>query len=525
MTEATTSTVTARVGIRRRIDKAVLRWQGRLDADWADRFVPWSATALLFALLVALSLARARSLDGGAELGEFTQAAWLVARGAAPFVTITDTHLLAEQAAFVFYPIAWSTRVLPIIPTLLVVQSAVLALGVIPLWWLARWVAKLRVGAATVLVVAYMLYPALHDLNLADFHPEVVALPALLAAALFGLTDRWRAYAVAVAVILLCRADLGLAVAALGIVLAVEGRRRAGAWSMAVGIGWTLLAVLVVQPHFGDGVFIHADAFTTYGDTPWAIFGSILTSPVQVLGDLTSEQNFDVAVVLLAPVAFLPVLAPRFLLPILPLEALYLLADTPTGEATRPEHTIAITAFIFLATTFALARIGRQSVSRVSVDRRILGALLFASAVFFVRDAASSPYRHPWDWGGRDAVDAARLEAADLVGPFAPVRASSSLLPLLGEREGVYLLDTDGNPHVRRAAEDAYAIVFDAEAASDWDDEARRRFHGGLERSGFERISTDEGVWVYVRALTPPDHLRVGVGSVAAPPVGDPNGG
>jgi uncharacterized membrane protein len=244
----------------------------------------------------------------------------------------------------------------------------------------------------------------------------------------------------------------------------------------------------------------------------------MIANPVASIGDLTVEENLTVIVFLLAPVFFLPVLAPRYLLPVVPLQALYLIADVPL-EARFGQQTVAITAFVFLATAFALKKIGRQGVERVIVDRRVLGALLLVSTVFFLRDAASSPYRHPWDWGGRDSVDQARLDAVDLVEDEQSVRASPAALVLLAERDQVYLLDTESRPHVRRATEipsdqltdEAEAerqhvdvVILDAEAAEDWTDNERRVFREGLERQGYGRSFSAEGIEVFVRGATDP---------------------
>lgn len=496
--------------LRRRLDNLSLRWQARLDSEVYDRVLPWVFAAVIFAVFVGLALAQARSLEGGTDLGVYTQAAHLIVEDGEPIVTVEGgTHVLAKQAAFLFYPIAWLTAVLPTIPTLLVVQSAALALGVVPLWRLARRRANLRTGAAFALVWAYAFYPALHSLNLGDFHPEAMAIPALLFAGYFGLCERWVLYGAACAVAVLARADLGLAVAGMGGMLILEGNRRPGLISIAAGIAYTALAVLVIQPAFGDGGSAHVESFSEYGDAPPGILGGMLTNPFGVIGDLTLEQNFAVIVFLLAPVFFLPVLAPRFLLPVVPLQALYLIADVQ--ESVRfTQQTVAATAFVFLATTFALRKIGREGVERVIVDRRVLGALVLVSTVFFVRDADASPYRQPWDWGGRDVADAARLDAADLVAGDAAVRASPALLPLLAERPRLYELDTESRPHVRRAITippdqrdggggRMDVVIFDEHAAEEWTDNERRVFREGLVRQGYGRIFVEEGVEVYVR--------------------------
>lgn len=488
------------LSLKRRYELLTLRLQGRLDSAGADRIVPWVVFVGLFAVLAGLALARAHGLEDGADLGTYTQGAWLITRGDTPFLSIKGTPYLAEQAGFSFYPVAGLTSFLPTIPTLLVVQSALLALGVVPLWRIARRVADLRVGASLVLLTAYALYPAIHDVNTAGFNPAAIALPALLAMALFGLTGRWWWFGLCAVIAVATRADLALVTAAFGGLLALEGKRRPGAITAGVSLVYVVLAILVIQPYYGDGSFVHASSFEDYGSSALGALGGLLIHPFQALGDLFDQQNFEILVMLFAPVFFLPLVAPRYLLPVVPLECLYLIANVSEDQVARPEHAIAVTAFIFLATAIGLSKIGRRSVERVNVDRRVLMALLFASAVFFIQDSPASPYQEPWTWGTRDVADQARLDAADLVPAGDSVRASPALLPLLAERPELYELDTTDNPHVRRAAENVDAIVFDAEAAPDWDDDDRRRFQTGLEELGFEEVFAEAGITVYERA-------------------------
>lgn len=484
---------------RRRLDNLSLRWQARLDSATADRLVPWTAAALLFVVLAALSLGQARSLATGEVLASFVQASWLINEGEPAFVTIEESHLLADQAGFMFYPVAWLAGVVPTIPTLLVIQSAALAIGIVPVWRIARRVAGLRVGASAVVIAAYALYPPLHEVNLGGFSVAALALPALLGAVLFALTDRWTPFWACVAVALLCRADYGVVVAGIGVLLILRGQRRPGVASVVVGFGWMLVAVLAIQPYYADGAFVHADAFAQYGDSPLGVVGGMLISPFEVLGDAFTEENFRILVMLLAPVFFLPFVAPRYLLPVIPLEALYLVSNEADGREALPDHTVAVTAFIFVATIFALVRIGRRSIERVNVDGRMLAALLLASTVFFIQDSPSSPYSEPWTWAVRDDVDQSRLDAIDLIEDDQSVRASSALLPLLAERPEVFDLDTSGNPHVRRAAAGVDVIVLDNESAPTWDDDSRRRFQEGLDTLGFSEVFAANGVEVFER--------------------------
>jgi uncharacterized membrane protein len=489
---------------RRRVDNIALRWQARLDSEWADRVLPWLVALGLFVWLAALALARARSLEGATALAEYTQAGWLIREGESPVQTITTgAHLLAQQASFLFYPMLGITFVLSIIPGLLLLQSAALAVAVVPLWRIARRIANLRVGAAGTLLAVYALYPVMHNLNLDGFHPEVVAIPGLLSAFYFGLTGRWRPFVLCCAVVVLARADLGLAIAGLGALLMVEGRRRPGLITLAAGGGWTLLCFLAVQPLFGDGGFPHVDAFGAYGDAPLSVVWGMVTQPGEVLQDLFSERNFNLLVTLFAPVLFLPLLAPRYLIPVLPLQALFMVADV-ADSAAFGQQTVAITAFIFIATAMALSKIGRLGVEKIMVDKRVLGALLLAGTVFFVRDAASSPYREPWDWGGQDVVDGARLDAQDIIPRDASVRASRSMLQVLAERRTLYELVLGDEPDAVGAGSGVDYVVIDEREVPDWTQVERQIFRQGLESAGFEVVFDTEGVTVFERADSVP---------------------
>lgn len=465
---------------RARVDRVLLRMQGRTDSPMFDRWAPWVFTLLMGLMLLWLALARAHSLGTGRQLAELIQSTWLIESGYKPISTLSGGNYMAEQAAFLLYPISIITNLFSSyrVTALLTLQSFALAVGVVPLWRIARspMLGNLRVGASAAVVFAYAFYAAVHNLNIAGFHTEAFALPALLAAVLFGLTGRtWWLYA-AVVVVLLARADLGLVVAGLGILLAAEGRRRNGLIIAAVGLAWVLFAVLYLQPLFLDvdpRAYPHVDAFSAFGDAPFNILGGILSDPIAFLKVVGSEQNFIALVGLFAPVLFLPVVALRYLLPALPLYAMYLAADVTPGNLSESAQTVPMTAFVFVATVFAMRRSGRILVERVNVDRRVIVALLLTSTVFFLRNSTTSLYESPWDWDerSRNAQGIANLAAMIPDDPNINVRASARALPLLAERVALYELDTTGEePDDEAAKENVDYILFDHSAAPRFDD-------------------------------------------------------
>jgi uncharacterized membrane protein len=491
-----TTTGTTR-SYRRRIDNVVLRWQARLDSDWSDRTLPWLLATGLFVILLLLSLARLRSLEGTADLAAYTQAVWLINAKLDPIVTIgQDTNVLATHAAFVLYPVSLLGHVMPTAYALVTLQAGALALTLVPIWRVARRLADLRVGGAFTLVLVYALYPTLHTVNLAGFFPEVLALPAIVYAAYYGLSKHWRRFVACCIFIVICRADFGLIVAGLGALVWASGRKTEGRLVCFGGLLYAVVAVLVIEPHLGSGTS-HVESFEAFGTTPLGVVGGLFAHPGDVFHAITREQNFDLFVTLFAPVAFIPLLAPRYLLPVLPLELFYLVSSVPP-EVVYGQQTIAITAFVFIASAFALAKVGRRGIERITVDRRVLAVMVLAATVFFVRDSVTSPYRSPWAWGGQDIVDRARLDTEQQVGDRS-VRASPSVLVDLAERQHVYELAPDAAPDPEAIGAGVDAVIIDDRSVSGWSASDHQAVRRGLEGSGFDRVSDEQGIELFLR--------------------------
>ena len=483
-----------------RFDAMLLRLQGRVDTPGYDRGLPYALTIIHAAALISLALARHHGLILGAETAKFAQATWQIAEGIKPETTLAGGNVIAEQGSLILYPLALLTAVFPRTETLMIVKALALAFTMIPLWRLARRHGRLGIGASSLVVFAYGIYSAVHAMNAADFAPAVLAVPALMWAVVFGFDERARLMSAAIVFALCCRADLGLAIAGLGVLLLLERRPRVGRIALTVGFFWFLIAIFLVQPWLDGGDYTFLAPYAEFGETPLGALWGIISNPVTFLRSVGSLANFQVLVLLFAPVLFLPLTAPRYLMPAVPLYVLYMGAEVEPGRLREAAQTVPITVFVFVATIFALQRAGRTLVKRVRVERRIILALLLTSVIFFIRDSPSSPYFEPWDWGPRTASDVARLDAIDRPPLDVPVRASSSVLPLLSERLGVYALDTEAGTldDIVPAAVDSVDWIIldrDAEAASlDID-----RFRSRLIARGWEVVDRDNenGIEVY----------------------------
>lgn len=491
--------------LRRSVRNLALRWQAYLEGTGPDRFLPWALAFVTFIGLAALSLARYRSLELGEELAAWMQGVWLLSENQEPLVTLTDRNLFDGQFSLIMWPIAQVSPWVPTGPFLLTLQSFALAIGVVPLWRVSRRVLELGVETALVLGVAYSLQPQLHNLNLAEFHPEAFAVPAFLWAYVFSQDKNWAGFAIAVIFALGTRSDLGLVVLGLGALLAVEGRTRAGRITAAAGAIWAIVALGVFQADLAGGEFVYGDAFAGYGDGPIAILWGMLTDPIQVLKDFFAVENYRKLVLLFVPWLFLPVLRPRFQLPLILFGVFGFLADIPPGEFGNPQQDVAALAFLPIATAFALRSVGRRSVRRVFVNGRLLAGVLFATVVFWLFAAGSSLYNEPWTWGSRSSADVDLVAAIETIDDDDFVAAIEPALPLLAERPK--LLFFPSGLDIYKPADSIFLaeVLIVDESDEGWNDTGRFTFDQVIEALGYEAENRFGTISVYRRDPLAPD--------------------
>lgn len=489
--------------LQRRFERRVVRLQARLEAGAADRWLPGLMTVALALVLTWTALAKVRSLKTGVDLAAYAQAVWLIGDGKMAQASLfgTDVQLLELHWSFILYPIAFLSLFFPTPELLVVAQSLALAVAVLPLWFLARRVAHLRVGAASVLVLAYALHPATHRLATQDFHPDAIAVPALIGMAFFGATKRWVPYWLCIAVALACRADLGLAVALWGFVVLGTRERSVGVWTLGVGLVWSLGLLLVVQPIVSDTSVI-ADQFG-YDDTGLGeVVLSSLRDPVGMVRDLLGSENITLVVGLLSPLIFLPLLSLRYLAPAFPLAVIYLIADVP-ADLEFASRASMLLAFMMIAAAYALNRLGNMGVDRVFLDVRILTTLAAASVLSFVASSPISPYEVPWRLDDLDGTDAAAAAAIELLDPEIAVRASPSALASMAERPWLFTLDPERLPSAAQAGFPDFtrAVLVIEREIPERTPEERDEFDRSMASQGFMLLVDDRenGVSLYSR--------------------------
>jgi len=189
------------------------------------------------------------------DIGIHDQAIWKLATGRGIFNTIRGLNIWGDHCWFIMVLIAPLYWVAPRIETILVLQSLALAAAAIPLALLAHR----RSGSyllALLLAAAWLLSPALQNMNLENFHPEVLAAPFLLWAVERADARSWKWYWPAIGIALLCKEDVALTVFMLGFWLLLRQNWRIGGATMLLSAVWFVLCMKVFLPYFnGYGFF------------------------------------------------------------------------------------------------------------------------------------------------------------------------------------------------------------------------------------------------------------------------------
>jgi hypothetical protein len=501
-----------RLKIRRRLDTAGLRWQARLDTPWVDRTLPWLIAGALAVALTAIGFAIQRQLDGGPNLAVWTQASWNLEHGRGTVSSLAGGDMVRDQWAFATLPLLWLGQWLPIGGVLAVAQPVLLAVAVVPLWKVAREIARLRLGVTAALALAYCLAPVIYSSNSTGWSAVVPAVPAIAWAMWFGQRRRWAAYALCILIALLSRADVGVMLVALGILGITQGDRKSGWATAVVGAGWTIAFFVIQSPEVPQAPMTATEAVLARGTAPLAV----LSDPVRLVTDLVIEANLDALVSLVGPLLFLPLVVPRFALPAFPPIILGLVGEEAVREALGPQigdeplPAVLLLALVplILATIAALARLGVPSVTRIRVDHRLVAAMVLATVTIFVQVAPASPFNEPWSWGGQDGVDGARLDAVDKLDELygnGPVTVSPQLTSLVAERRQVEQIAVgptgeDWRPRTRAVVLDTSAV--DEDDVPLWTEQDRadvrdRLVHGEEYDIEFDAV----GIIVFLRPL------------------------
>lgn len=270
----------------------------------------WIVATTVAVVYTIFSVAQWYRLDTPTwDLGIFTQLAKAYAGLQAPIVPIKghEFNLLGDHFHPLLVVLGPVYALFPSGLTLLILQNLLVGFSALVITRLAvRRVG--RVGGLF-LGAAYALSWGLQAAVAVQFHEIALALPLLALALEAYIEGRLRTAVVTAGLLVFVKEDLGLTVAAFGLVLAwrFRDRYRAGLWLAGWGVAWLFLSVAVILPALNTGgTYDYADRIDV---------AALLANPVDTLFTmLTAVEKYETLWLLLIAGGFLFLRSPLALL-------------------------------------------------------------------------------------------------------------------------------------------------------------------------------------------------------------------
>lgn len=417
------------------------------------------AIALLLVYVVVfstLTIRQHQSFNTNAlDLAKFDQSIWNTAHGRPYQITIGENLVIQSHfspALALFAPLYW---IWPDIRLLFIVQSLLLGGAGFLIYWFFR---REKPWLGLAIFTAYLLHPALHQVNLVEFRRWTLAVFAT-SFTLYHLLRRQYAWmAVGLAVALLSKEDMALVAIAAGLyILILQRNVKVGIVVSLVGLAWLIIipfgVLPAIMPHDTAAGYQHAARSYSYlGDSLPEIAQTLASEP-GIFWQYIGQPNRLAAVFnLLWPSAFLFLLAPELALFLLPHFG-FLLSSTRSAMGNLENWYPSIPLILLY---WAVA----MGVSRLSGrwQKIALGGLLAAGLVAWISSSQLWPGPR-FDSQRYQISDHERQVSAALqqVPEEAIVMAQDPLVPHLAHREDIYLY-----PWVRHGNQPEY-VIFDRE--------------------------------------------------------------
>ena len=384
---------------------------------------------------------------GRFDLGDMVQAVWSTVHGH----PLEVTHGTGEQGlrlaghADPFLALlapVWVVWPSPL--ALALAQVVVVALGALPVFWLAR----LHLGServAGLLALTYLAYPWIATSAAGAIHPVTFAITFLLFCVWFLETERPVPFVVFALLTMSTGELMGLPIAALGVWFALaRGRRIAGSGIAVLGFAWTVVAVYVIVPAAAGHGSIFYGFYDQVGGSPVGVLRKLVTDPLTVLGALVEPQDFAYVIWLGLPLLFLFLLSPGLAAVALPQLLANTLSDFRSMSDPRYHSVAAIVPFLFAATVLGVARLSDSRRGLAVSGALVCSATLALVVAPWPRAVGAKPL------GGRESFSAAHVAALDRavaeIPAQAPVSTSNAAGARLSARRYVYSV-----PVLRRA--------------------------------------------------------------------------
>jgi len=369
----------------------------------------------------------------GFDLGLVDQQIWLVSQGKEPFSTIRGLHTFGDHVPVIVFFIAPLYWFWADVKAILILQTVVIALGAIPIYWLARDKLKKK-WISLIFPLVYFLYPAVEYINLWHFHFEALAISFILFAFYYMTKEKYILFGLFSFLAIACKETVSIVILFLGVYIFMKHSRKLGIITALASMIWLIVCMSIILPYFNEFGSPHLIyRYGAFGSTFEELAANLILKPDLVLSTIFTPFNMKYLFELLAPVGFISLLSPPTLAISVPTMITHLLSGHEPQRTIYFQYTAAIIPFIFISLIYGSARIIKGIKSKYFLVIFLLIITLLSNHYL-----SSSPISiNPVYYLMPDNVNTLN-NAISIIPEDANVSATYLLVPHLSHRERIY---------------------------------------------------------------------------------------
>tara|TARA_Y100001968_G_C19450284_1_gene768044 strand:- start:329 stop:1738 length:1410 start_codon:yes stop_codon:yes gene_type:complete len=317
------------------------------------------SSILISLLFFSFSYSRHLLFQSNYDLLLFDQWIWLISQGLEPISSITSWHVISDHAAWMLYIFAPLYKIVSTVNWLFITQAISLSFTGIPLWLLAKN-NNLSTRNCWFICLVWWLQPVVFNVNIADFHPEVWAMPILAMSYLFARKNQFSLWFLSLILILGCRDGLLIIVFGIFIENLIRKRWKYALASFILSCGWFFLIKYIIFPHFkniGSGL---AGA----SESNIANYSSFIINPLQQF--LEINYLIGLEYILLISISFIPLWNKRSLITIvsgIPLIVINFISTNPSFKMLIHQYNLPLALIGTISIIDALSISPRKNIS------------------------------------------------------------------------------------------------------------------------------------------------------------------
>ena len=491
---------------------------------------PWSAvsgpTVLLWLLILAYilffslySLQRHATFNTfAADLSFIDQPMWNTLQGRFLERTLDDRQVsrVAEHLEPIIVAIALVFYVWDDVRAILIIQTVVLALGALPVYWIARELTS-RKWLPLAFVITYLMFPTLQAANVADFHADPFVVTPLLFAFWYAMQGRyWLMWGWA-AIAMLVKENLPTLTFMLGLYLLITResgsqeirkpgrstsqfpvsllapRRLHGLAMMVISLLWFYVATFIIvaplahEVYGTHGPIYLSSRYTGLGDGS----GDLLARLGEILDLPGNIDRLTYLAGLLASVGWLALLAPEILLLGLPVLVANTFSNFPGQYSGEQHYSAPLVPVFVIAAIYGFQRLNALASQRLRY-KRLVGYVPIVLILWLMAWSLGYHYLRGWtplardfQWPERTAHHQLLGRFAEQIPPEASVSTTAPLHPHLAHRQKIYVFPTIA---------DADYVLLDVSGRTDsHPNDVRRTFDTLIESGEFKMVDAADG--------------------------------